>query len=46
MNQEGLIHAFIFDGAGGARQIGWNEIRSWMAMLGARKNGRSYRLPE
>ena len=29
MNQEGLIHAFIFDGAGGARQIGWNEIRSW-----------------
>jgi zinc transporter len=29
MNQEGLVYAFIFDGAGGARQIGWDEIRSW-----------------
>jgi len=29
MNQEGLVYAFIFDGAGGARQIGWEEIRSW-----------------
>ncbi len=29
MNQEGLVYAFILDAAGGARQVDWEEIRSW-----------------
>ena len=29
MNEDGLIHALILDGRGGARSIGWEEIRSW-----------------
>lgn len=29
MNKEGLIHAVIFDGAGGARHLDWAAIRKW-----------------
>ncbi|MFY9329705.1 MAG: zinc transporter ZntB [Georgfuchsia sp.] len=26
---EGLIYALVFDGAGGARQLAWNEVAAW-----------------
>ncbi len=29
MKDTGLIYAFILDGTGGGRQIGWDEIRQW-----------------
>jgi len=33
--QHGLIHAFVLDGHGGGRQIGWDEVRSWKPGDGA-----------
>lgn len=29
MEEQGLIHALLFDGQGGGRQLGWQEINSW-----------------
>lgn len=29
MSEEGLIHALLFDGKGGARQLDWHEVRQW-----------------
>jgi zinc transporter len=31
---DGLIMAYILDGAGGGRKIGWEEIKSWQPELG------------
>jgi len=31
---DGLILAYILDGAGGGRKIGWEEIKSWQPELG------------
>ena len=29
MEDIGLIHAFLFDGSGGGRELGWDEINNW-----------------
>lgn len=29
MENNGLIHAFLFDGAGGGRELNWDEINAW-----------------
>lgn len=29
MEDSGLIHACLFDGNGGAREVGWQEIKKW-----------------
>lgn len=33
-NGDGLIFAFAFDGGGGGRAVGWDEIRTWCAGSG------------
>jgi len=33
--QDGLIHAFVLDGQGGGRPIGWDELRTWKPGDGA-----------
>ena len=35
MNDDGLIHALVLDGKGGARSVGWEEIRKWIPEQGA-----------
>lgn len=34
MEMQGLIHAFIFDGRGGARPVDWAGIRAWQPEMG------------
>lgn len=29
MRDDGLIHAFVFDGNGGGRELNWDEINNW-----------------
>lgn len=29
VEDNGLIHAFLFDGSGGGREVGWQEIKEW-----------------
>jgi len=32
--QHGLVHALLFDGVGGARQLDWSEVASWQPEQG------------
>ena len=34
MNDDGLIHALVLDGKGGARSVDWEEIRKWIPEQG------------
>lgn len=34
MENNGLIQAFLFDGKGGGRDVGWEEVNSWTADQG------------
>ena len=34
MENDGLIHAFLFDGEGGGHDLSWNELNSWTASQG------------
>jgi zinc transporter len=29
VNNDGLIAAYVLDGKGGGRRVGWNEVRQW-----------------
>jgi zinc transporter len=31
---EGLVHAYLLDGNGGGREVGWTEVRAWTADAG------------
>lgn len=31
MEESGLVHAFLFDGEGGGRELSWEEINNWSA---------------
>ncbi len=34
MNEKGLIYAFILDGTGGGRPLGWEDIKKWNSSQG------------
>ncbi|MBW2466790.1 MAG: zinc transporter ZntB, partial [Deltaproteobacteria bacterium] len=33
-NADGLVHAYILDGEGGGKKVGWDEINSWQPKQG------------
>jgi zinc transporter len=45
-NSEGLIGAYILDGAGGGKQIGWEEIETWKAEQGILWIHLNYSIPK
>ena len=45
-NSEGLIGAYILDGAGGGKQIGWEEIETWKAKQGVLWIHLNYSIPK
>ena len=45
-NNLGLILAYILDGAGGGRKVGWEEINSWQPEQGVLWVHLNYSVPE
>ena len=46
MEESGLVHCFLFDGEGGGRELGWNEINSWSLSEGILWVHLSYTSPD
>jgi zinc transporter len=46
VEDDGLLHAYILDGAGGGRNVGWDEINSWQPDQGLIWIHLNYDLPE
>jgi len=45
-NSDGLILAYILDGKGGGREVGWNEINTWQPGQGILWMHLDYSIPE
>jgi zinc transporter len=45
-NKEGLILAYILDGAGGGRKVGWDEINVWQPEQGILWIHLNYSIPD
>ena len=45
-DNDGLVHAYVLDGNGGGKKIGWSEIRTWSEVDGTLWVHLDYSSPE